>query len=395
MSDNKFILRLKGQQTPESVVEIKNDKLVAPFEKVPHSTDVVGGIIDDKDSSVVVAKGAQNWKLDGTSLVVANTLFGNGEDYTGEYDASGAGLWVNSTYTFPTTGDVKHPIAEIFNANTKWVLKLCGKNLFSTNKKTVDFTLVVKIGTSNITSKTFTIATGANTFCRKFIIDFSESEQSLIKVQGGTKLTLQLLCSDSGASATIYNGMTVLSVLQRRVDASAVSSSFANVEEVMRSGLLPNDFFNNAEYIEEIMDGGTAFPIFIRRGDEMVFSGWRDNKHKKYIFVITAGQTTLTFEESIENQNVDLYWNGQLLQQQGNWTASDDTITMLFDAEEGDVVVVMTNATTEVLDYVTLTSHNTDLNAHANLMAAHNADLGAHSNLVAQILTSNIDCGTL
>ena len=77
MSDNKFILQLKGTQTPKSVVEIKNDKLVAPFVNIPGSSDVVGSIIPDKDSSVVVAKGADVWKLDGGSLVPATNLSRN------------------------------------------------------------------------------------------------------------------------------------------------------------------------------------------------------------------------------------------------------------------------------------------------------------------------------
>ena len=274
MSDNKFILRLKGTETPQSVVEIKNDKLVAPLTSVPHSTDVVGGIIDDKDSSAVVAKSAQNWKLDGSALVVASTLSGDGNDYTGEYDVSGSGLWIDAQYTFPSTGDINHPVAEIFNPSTKWVLKLCGQNLLTSSGNTIDLTLVVKIGVSHITSKTFTVVESANAFCRQFVIDFSESERALIKASGGAKLTLQLLCSDGGASATIYNGMTVLTALQRRVDASAVSASFANVEEVLRDGLLPNDFFSNAACIDEVQDGSQANPVFVRDGDNMVFNGW-------------------------------------------------------------------------------------------------------------------------
>lgn len=223
MSDNKFILQLKGTQTPKSVVEIKNDKLVAPFTGVPHSTDVVGSIIDDKDSSVVVAKGAQNWKLDGSSLVVASSLSGDGADYTGEFNVSGSGLWINATYSLPAT---------IFSAGTKWALKLCGKNLLTTSGQTIGFTLVVKIGNTHITSKTFTVAEGANVFCRQLVIDFSESEQAIIKAQSGDSLTVQLLCSDTNASATIYNGMTVFTALQRRVDGDAVASDTKTFEEL-------------------------------------------------------------------------------------------------------------------------------------------------------------------
>lgn len=225
MSDNKFIQRLKGKQTPKSVVEVQNDKLVAPFTGVPYSTDVVGAIIDDKDSSVVVAKGAQNWKLNGSSLVVASSLSGDGADYTGEFNASGSGLWINATYSLPDT---------IFNAGTKWVLKLCGKNLLTTSGETIGFTLVVKVGATHITSKTFTVAEGANVFCRQLAIDFSESEQAVIKAQSGDNLTVQLLCSDANASATIYNGMTALTALQRRVDGDTVASDKKTFDEVVQ-----------------------------------------------------------------------------------------------------------------------------------------------------------------
>lgn len=274
MSDNKFILQLKGQQTPKSVVEIKNDKLVAPFVNVPNSSDAVGAIIPDKDSSVVVAKGAENWQLDGGALVPATNLTDNGADYTGEYAVSGSGLWVNAVYTFPSTGDPAHPVAEIFNSQTKWVLQLCGKNLLTKNSTTVDFSFIIKIGSSHIMTKTVTVPEQANFFCKRFVLDFSESEQNIIKAQGGANLTVQLLCADGDASATIYNGMTILTALQRRIDASAVSASFANVEEVLRDGLLPNDYFSNGAIIDQVQDGEGGVPIFIRDGDTMNLGRW-------------------------------------------------------------------------------------------------------------------------
>ena len=385
MSDNKFILQLKGQQTPKSVVEIKNDKLVAPFVNVPNSSDVVGSIIPDKDSSVVVAKGAENWQLDGGALVPATNLTGNGADYTGEYAVSGSGLWVNAVYTFPSTGDLAHPVAEIFNSQTKWVLQLCGKNLLTKNSTTVDFSFIIKIGSSHIMTKTVTVPEQANFFCKRFVLDFSESEQSIIKASGGTNLTVQLLCADDGASATIYNGMTILTALQRRIDASAVSASFANVEEVLREGIFPSDFFNNAEFMEELVEGAQVFPIFVRDGDQMVFSGWRDNSFKKYLFSLNAGQTVLQFDENIEEKDINLYWNGQLITQSGNWNPSGDTITLSFEPEENDVIVVTTNPKFAVVNYVLLEQHNTDPDAHANIVSILNN----------KIDTANIDCGTL
>jgi hypothetical protein len=263
MSDNKFILQLKGSQTPKSVFEIKNDKLVAPFTGVRHSTDVVGSIIDDKDSSVVVAKGAQNWKLDGSSLVVASSLSGDGADYTGEFNVSGSGLWINAMYSLPTT---------IFSAGTKWALKLCGKNLLTTSGQTIGFTLVVKIGNTHITSKTFTVAEGANVFCRQLVIDFSESEQAIIKAQSGDSLTVQLLCSDTNASATIYNGMTVFTALQRRVDADVVASDEKTFDDVVQD---IDDINDDIEQIHEDIDDLEDYvdDTFVRLDGESIMTG--------------------------------------------------------------------------------------------------------------------------
>lgn len=309
MSDNKFISRLKGTETTKSVVEVQNDKLVAPFTNVPHSTDVVGGIIDDKDTSIVVAKSAQNWKLNGSLLSVASVLSGDGADYTGEYNVSGAGLWVDAVYTFPTTGDPKHPIAEIFNASTKWVLKLCGKNLLTDSGNTIDFTLLVKIGTSNITTKTFKVTEGANAFCRKFVIDFSESEQQVIKAQGGANLTVQLLCADSNASATIYNGMTVLSALQRRVDADAVANHNANLDDFMNASIIPTDYFSNAEFIDQIEDGEQAYAIFERDGDDVDLAGWTPKEDLATTAQLNAEKTA--------REEADDYLQGQITTNKG------------------------------------------------------------------------------
>jgi len=263
MSDNKFILQLKGTQTPKSVFEIKNDKLVAPFTGVPHSTDVVGSIIDDKDSSVVVAKGAQNWKLDGSSLVVASSLSGDGADYTGEFNVSGSGLWINAMYSLPTT---------IFSAGTKWALKLCGKNLLTTSGQTIGFTLVIKIGNTHITSKTFTVAEGANVFCRQLVIDFSESEQAIIKAQSGDSLTVQLLCSDTNASATIYNGMTVFTALQRRVDADVVASDKKTFDDVVQD---IDDINDEIDQIHEDIDDLEEYvdDTFVRLDGSSIMTG--------------------------------------------------------------------------------------------------------------------------
>lgn len=257
MSDNKFILQLKGTQTPKSVVEIKNDKLVAPFVNVPGSSDAVGSIIQDKDSSVVVAKGADVWKLDGGLLVPATNLSGNGSDYTGEYAVSGNMLWVNSTYTFSDT--------KIFTPNAKWVLQLCGKNLNAGNGDIIDFSFIVKIGSTNIMTKTVTVSEQANFFCKRFVLDFSESAQTTIKAQQGQTLTVQLLCADSSASATIYNGMTVLTALQRRVDGQAVASdtrTFGDIEDELED--IHDDIDDLKDYTDE---------TFVRLDGQSIMTG--------------------------------------------------------------------------------------------------------------------------
>ena len=304
MSDNKFILQLKGTQTPKSIVEIKNDKLVAPFVNVPGSSDAVGSIIQDKDSSVVVAKGAENWQLDGGALVPATNLTGDGADFTGEYAVSGSGLWVNAVYTFPSTGDPVHPVAEIFNPQTKWVLQLCGKNLHTGNGNTIDFAFIVKIGSSHIMTKTVTVSEQANFFCKRFVLDFSESEQSIIKASGGANLTVQLLCADDSAGATIYNGMTILTALQRRIDASEVSASFANVEEVLRDGLLPSDYFSNAEFIDQVEDGEQAYAVFERDGDNVNLASWTPKDD--------IATTTQLNDEITARENADLGLQNQI-----------------------------------------------------------------------------------
>lgn len=277
MSENKFVQHLKGKATAGSVVEIKNQATPASFANMPSGTSNANDVYaDHRGNAAVVAQGTTNWKLDGANLVLATTVLGDGNDYTGVYGAFGAGLWVNASYTFPSTGDPVHPVAMIFNPNSKWVLKLCGDNMLSNGGGTIDFSLVITIGSSNIITKNFTVAEQANKFCKEFVIDFAESNANLIKASGTATMQVQLLCGTAGASARIYNGMTVFTVLQRKVDASVVSASFANVEEVIRDGLLPSDYFSNAAFIDEVEDGEESNPVFVRDGDTMVFNGWKN-----------------------------------------------------------------------------------------------------------------------
>ena len=91
---------------------------------------------------------------------------------------------------------------------------------------------------------------------------------------------------------------------------------------------------------------------------------------EKFVFTITSGQTTLHFDDDIEDKIIDLYWQGQYITESGNWTVSGDTITMLFGPETGDTVVVVLGQIRQVVNEGDLDAHNTDPAAHASLFAA-------------------------
>lgn len=228
MSENKFIKHLRGEQTARSVLEIKNQRTTTSFANMPdgdtsNANDVYS---DHRGNATGVLKGTENWKLDGEALLESATVYGDGRDFTNSYDASGNTLWVDATYTFAT--------ARRFMPNTKFVLKLCGHDLETALKDTVDFTLIVKFGTNNLISKTFTVKEQAFDFCKEFVIDFAESNSSTIKVDAGSTLQIQLLCADANAQAVIYNGMTVFTALQRRVDGETVASDKKTFDEVVQ-----------------------------------------------------------------------------------------------------------------------------------------------------------------
>ncbi len=273
MSENKFIAKLKGEPTPKSVVEIQNDRLVAPFKSSPM------GHIADRDSSVVVAKGAQNWAVNQGQLVpVADDYVGTESNLTTTSRVSGAGLWLNATYTFPATGDETNPVSAIIAPSAKWVLTLCGDSLITQNGSVITLTMLVKIGATHLTTKQFKIRECASQFSQRLAIDFSESEQKVIKAHGGSPLTVQVLCDDEGASATIYSGMTHLTLLQRKIDADLVSTDNVLlpefIENLLEGYIIPADYFSRYDYIEQVEDGGRAMPEFTRNGDDMTFSGW-------------------------------------------------------------------------------------------------------------------------
>ena len=275
MSDNKFIKRLKGEQTAKSVLEIKNESAKTSFANMPQGTsNAIDVFSDHRSNATAVLNGTTNWKISNSDLLLVDTVSGDGQDFTSTYSVSGAGLWVNASYTFPSTGDPRHPVAMVFNPSTKWVLKVCGDNLIVDGGSTVDFTMLVKIGTANVYSKNFTIRESAGQFSKEFIIDFGEANSNIVKAGGLSTLTVQLLCGTANASARIYNGMTVLTCLQRKVDASAVSNSSANVEDVLDGNMIPSDYFSNPEFIDQIEDGDTAVAIFARDGDDVNLDHW-------------------------------------------------------------------------------------------------------------------------
>ena len=230
MSENKFIAKMRGEKAPKSIVEIKNDGLFTPFVDLPNSTTVSNGFENEAGHSIVVAKSAQNWALQKSGIepmVGVDTA-----EYSGQVAVKYDGLWVNSSYTFPLSGNEANPVVAIINPCAKWVLNFVGKDLFS-DKDSIDFTLVVKIGSTHISNRDFSVRRQAGFFCQKFVIDFSESEQELIKVNGGEKLTVQLLCGDDMATAVYYTGLSVLTLLQRKIDGDTVASDTKTFNEVV------------------------------------------------------------------------------------------------------------------------------------------------------------------
>lgn len=299
MANNKFIERLKGQPTAGSLVEIKNTSAKTSFANMPvGSSNAVDVFSDHRNNATIVANGTLLWKIDGETLESVESVFGDGKDFSSVQSVAGSGLWLNASYTFPSTGDPNHPIAMVFNPNTKWVLKLCGDNLIVDGGNVVDFTLIVKIGSAHIFSKNFKVAENAGQFSTEFILDFEETNTGIVKAGGLAKLTLQLLCGTENASARIYNGMTVLTCLQRKVDASAVSSTNANVQDVLDGNIIPDDYFSNPEFIDQIEDGKDAYAVFNRDGDSVILSGWTPKED-----IATAAQLNTEIQNRISADN--------------------------------------------------------------------------------------------
>ena len=230
MSENKFISRLKGKTSVKSLVEIQKSEIITPFSNIPNSTpDSTFGTSDSRDNSVVMAKSAKNWIVNNSALSLSNN-----DTYLSEFDISGNTLWLNSSYIYPASTNPDNPVVEIIGKSSKWVLRLCGKNLLSSNS-TISFTLAVKVGATSISHIDITTEPQAGFFCKQFEIDFSESDSDLIKVSGGESLVLQLLCNDATANATIYNGKTVLTLLQAKVDGEVISSNSMTFDDLEKA----------------------------------------------------------------------------------------------------------------------------------------------------------------
>lgn len=224
MSENKFIRHLQGKDTAKSVLEIRNQNTPTSFANMPDGTSNANDVYSDRRGDAAgVLKGTENWKLNNSLLIETSTIYGDGRDFIDDFEIGGSGLWVNATCTFTT--------ARRFAPNTKFVLKLCGHDLDTVAAQTVGFTLIVKFGSTVIT-KVFSVPVQAFDFCKEFEIDFGESNSSAIKVAANSTMQVQLLCADANAQATIYNGMTVFTALQRRVDSETVSSDTLSLDEI-------------------------------------------------------------------------------------------------------------------------------------------------------------------
>lgn len=222
--DNKFLLRLKGKKAPKAVVEVQDPTLVQAMDNVPGTATMVESVRDERASALVVAKGAKCFAVNGAQLAPTTT-----DEFLGRSKVAGTSAWVNAQYIFPAS-DKYTPVVSLLNPHSKWVLRLSGCDLLS-SKDIIEFSLIIRVGTTNIASKDVFARRKANQFCKTFEIDFSDSPKDVIHIEEGDALSVQLVCKDSSASATIYNGKTVLTLLERVVDGNDIKSSLMTFEE--------------------------------------------------------------------------------------------------------------------------------------------------------------------
>ena len=254
MSENKFLERLRGTEAKKSVLEVKNQNTITTFANMPHGTSNPNiAFSDHRGNGVTPLRGTDNWQIDNQStLVDAGTLYGDGRDITTEFDVSGNTLWINAGYTFTAP--------KLFTPNTKFVLKLCGHGMFSPVEKYIKFIFLVKFSNGYLITKDVVVGPEAFNFSKEFVIDFDNSEANVIKMVPGDKMTVQLLCADSNAYATIYGGMTVFTALQNRVNSDSVASETLTFEEVANAiGDLQTAVDGKVDRVGDTMTGPLKF----------------------------------------------------------------------------------------------------------------------------------------
>lgn len=369
MADNKFLTRLKGKTTRKSVVQIDNDKLIPVFGNMPTGSNGLENIIDQKDSSSVVAKSAENWCLNGNELQPTNS-----DTFIAEHSVSGQGLWIDASYTYPLSTNPNNPVMAVITPNAKWVLRFCGDNLLNSTNHKIRLTAIIKTGSTILASKTFMLEEQANFFCKVLEFDREDTPTTSVRISGGAKLTVQLLCADTDASANIYSGKTILSLLQRRIDVDVVASDNIALQEILEGRTIASDFFNDPRFIEQIADGKTGGPIFIRDDDKMNFNGWQEpvteaianmSGERNVFEITTEGQTTLNVGKDMTDLIIDLFWNGQLITKENNWSIVGTDIELNFTPEVGDIFVVMLGSIRQTVKLADLNAHNTDPDAHS------------------------------
>lgn len=252
MSENKFMKHLRGEDTAKSLIEVKNQNTVTRFVGVPHTTDNMNDVYSDhRGNATGVLKGTENWVLKAGGLNLVSEVHGDGSDFIDSFFVSGSSMWLQNSYTFP--GD------KIFLPNTKFVLKLCGNNLRS-QKEAVHFALLIEFSDGTIVHKKFDIRRQSGNFCKEFIVDFDESNTNLVRLSAGDRMIVSLLADDSSASAEIYNGMSVFTALQRRVDSEVVASETLTFEDVANAiGDLHTAVDGKVDRVGDTMTGPLKF----------------------------------------------------------------------------------------------------------------------------------------
>lgn len=319
MADNKFLTRLKGKQAPKSSVQIDEDKLSPVFGNMPVGSDGLENIIEQSHSSTVVAKGAQNWYLSGNSMVLSDN-----DQYTSEFKVNGQGLWINSSYTFTS--------ASVIAPSAKWVLRFCGDNLLDATDHKITLSAIIKAGSTTLASKTFVLDEQANFFCKVLEFDLGDTYQSVHKFASGSTLTVQLLCANDGASATIYNGKTTLTLLQRMVDADTVAFNGTPLIDIM-TGHVAEDYFNR--YQEQVADGDKGMPVFSRAGTQMELAGWEEKTSVQVAEHNTSDEAHEDIRAEVATKQDQLTAGQNIIIDENNVISATGEISVAFESLTG------------------------------------------------------------